>query len=230
MRNAGGFYWTLPVPWAGFTTLPVEFDAAAKVSRTIRYQCKLIRRHAVENGYTFAAEKVLLAIAPDRGSQYVIEALRPLDAICRGKEAVLLQVDFSEVQGWCSHGPLSDWARHARIEVETVYPDEIQIDGGIFDPRRRFTDWRKRQHEWTASKPARVARAIAAAARLRDAGQTQKAIAQELNDNGIPSSTGKPWRADSIGKLLTHRNWVSNGLQLLDGARPILIRGDDPRD
>lgn len=110
MRNAVGFYWTLPVPWAGFTTLPEDIDAAAKVSRTIRYQCDLIRRHAVENGYTLVAEKVFLEIAPDRGSQYVLEALRPLEAICRAREAVLLFVDFSEVQGWRGHGPLSDWA------------------------------------------------------------------------------------------------------------------------
>lgn len=36
--NYIGFYWTLPVNWAGFTTLPSDADAAAKVSCTIRYQ------------------------------------------------------------------------------------------------------------------------------------------------------------------------------------------------
>jgi hypothetical protein len=29
-RNAVGFYWTLPVPWAGFTSLLREIDEAAK--------------------------------------------------------------------------------------------------------------------------------------------------------------------------------------------------------
>ncbi|MDM7457794.1 MAG: recombinase family protein, partial [Paracoccus sp. (in: a-proteobacteria)] len=57
-------------------------------------------------------------------------------------------------------------------------------------------------HEWTASKPERVARALAAAGRLRDAGRTHKAIAQAMNDEGIPSATGKPWTADSVRKLL----------------------------
>ena len=42
-RNAVGFYWTLPVPWAGFTALPEKIEDAAKVSRTIRYQMQLIR-------------------------------------------------------------------------------------------------------------------------------------------------------------------------------------------
>jgi hypothetical protein len=202
MRNAVGFYWTLPVPWAGFTTLPEDIDAAAKVSRTIRYQCERIRRHAKERNYQLVAEKVFLEIAPDRGSRYVLEALRPLEAICRAKEAVLLLVDFSEVQGWRSHGPLSDWARQALVAVETVYPDDIPIDGGVFDPHQHFADWRARQQEWTEGRPERVARARAAARRLRDAGGTHKAIAREMNDKGIPGATGKPWTADSIRKLL----------------------------
>ena len=206
MRNAVGFYWTLPVPWVGFTTLPDDMDAAARVSRTIRYQRQLIRRHARDSDYRLIAEKVFLEIAPDRGSQYVLDALRPLEAICRTKEAVLLYVDFSEVQGWRSHGPLSDWARRACIEVETVYPDEIQFDGESFDPHRHFADWRARQSEWTARKPERIARALAAAAGLRDAGRTYKAIAQELNDTGIPSATGKPWTEDGVRKSLTSAN------------------------
>jgi hypothetical protein len=203
MRNAVAFYWTLPVPWAGFRTLPEEIDAAAKVSRTIRYQYELIHRHAKDRSYQLVAEKVFLEIAPDRGSQYVVDALRPLEAICRSKEAVLLHVDFSLVQGWRGHSPLSHWPSHARIEVETLYPDEIQIDGVTFDPNRHFTEWRERQQAWTASKPERVARALAAAGRLRDAGWTHKAIAQELNDERIPSATGTPWTADNIRKLLS---------------------------
>ena len=42
--RAVGFYWTLPVPWAGFTDLPTDVDEAAAQSRTIRYQRDLIRR------------------------------------------------------------------------------------------------------------------------------------------------------------------------------------------
>lgn len=202
MRNAVGFYWTLPVPWAGFTTLPDDIDAAAKVSRTIRYQCELIRRHAKDSGYRLVAERVFLEIAPDRGSRHVLDALRPLETICRAKKAVLLLVDFSEVQGWRSHGPLSDWAKQARIQIETVYPDEIQIDGGSFDPHRHFMDWRDRQRDWIANKPERVARAFDEAVRLRDAGRTYRAIALELNDKSIPSATGKPWTADGVAKLL----------------------------
>ena len=69
MRNAVGFYWTLPVPWAGFTKLPKDIEEAAKASRTIRYQCELIRRYARDNGYRLVDEKVFLEIEPDRGSE-----------------------------------------------------------------------------------------------------------------------------------------------------------------
>ena len=103
MRNAVGFYWTLPVPWAGFTTLPEDIDAAAKESRTIHYQCELIRRYAKGRNYQLVAEKVFLEIAPDRGSQYIRDALRPLKAICREQSAAFLYVDFRRVQGWRGH-------------------------------------------------------------------------------------------------------------------------------
>ncbi len=48
-QAAVGFYWTLPVPWAGFTELPKDVDRAAEFSRTIRYQREIIRRYAREH-------------------------------------------------------------------------------------------------------------------------------------------------------------------------------------
>ena len=38
-----GVYWTLPVNWAGFRALPLDVDAAAAASRTIRYQRERVR-------------------------------------------------------------------------------------------------------------------------------------------------------------------------------------------
>lgn len=202
MRNAVGFYWTLPVPWAGFTTLPDDIDAAAEISRTIRYQCELIRRYAKDNGYRLVAEKVFLEIAPDRGSQYVRDALGPLEAICRAQDAAFLHVDFSEVQSWRSHRPLADWGQHAGIEVRMIGPDEILIDGAAFDPHRHFADWRREQLAWSTSKPARVARALDAASHLRAAGRTYREIAADLNEGGMSSASGKPWTDDGIRDLL----------------------------
>lgn len=202
MRDAIGFYWTLPVPWAGFTALPEDIDAAAQASRTIRYQRDLIRRHAREGSFRLVAEKVFLEIAPDRGSRHFLDALRPLEAMCRAQGATLLLVDFSQIQGWRTHGPLFGWARDADIEVEIVYPDRILIEGEPFDPDVHFSEWRARQNAWTRGKEERVARALEAARRLRAEGRSYQAIAEALNAQGVRSATGKPWRDESIRKLL----------------------------
>ena len=206
MKNAVGFYWTLPVPWAGFTALPEDIDAAAEVSRTIRYQRELIRRHADEGNYRLVAERAFLEIEPDRGSEYVIDALQPLEAICRTEHAVLLLVDFGAVHGWRSHRHLSVWlkaaAQRAGIEVEALYPDEVLIDGAEFDPSAHFSGWRMRQREWIASKDERVAKAHEAAQRLHSAGKTFESIAKDLTKDAVRSATGKPWTADSVRKLL----------------------------
>ena len=45
-QKAVGFFWTLPIPWTGFTHLPDDVTTAATMSRTIRYQCELIRDYA----------------------------------------------------------------------------------------------------------------------------------------------------------------------------------------
>ncbi|WP_028031080.1 recombinase family protein [Gemmobacter nectariphilus] len=202
MRNAIGFYWTLPVPWAGFTALPEDIEAAARISRTIRYQCELIRQYARKHKYRLVAEKVFLEIEPDRGSEYIVDVLRPLEALCRAQGAALLHVDFSAVQGCRSHGPLSGWAQHADIDIETVYPDEILIEGEVFDPHRHFSDWRQKQHEWTMSKPDRIAKARHEADQLRAAGRTHRSIATELNERDVRSASGKPWTEDRIRQLL----------------------------
>ena len=105
-RNAVGFYWTLPVPWAGFISLPNEIDEAAKVSRTIRYQRDLIRRYAKDEGYRLIYEEVFLEIEPDRGSDLILEPLRKVKKICHDQDAILLFVDFWGVQRWRAHGGL----------------------------------------------------------------------------------------------------------------------------
>jgi hypothetical protein len=48
MRRFVGFYWTLPVPFAAFTALPDDIDAAAEKSMTVRYQRERVRRWVKE--------------------------------------------------------------------------------------------------------------------------------------------------------------------------------------
>ncbi|MBS0122627.1 recombinase family protein [Thetidibacter halocola] len=201
MQKAIGFYWTLPVPWARFTTLPEDIDAAAKASRTIRYQREVIRRFAKENKLALVAEKVFLEIAPDRSSRAVFDVLKPLKALCQAEEAILLHVDFARVQGWRSMAPLADWADEHGIRVETVFPGEIVIDSQVFDPHAHFSDWRARQREWSEGKADRLATARAAIERLSVDGLTNRDIAEALNARDIRSATGKPWTAETVRKL-----------------------------
>lgn len=202
MRDAVGFYWTLPVPWAGFAALPADVDDAAKASRTIRYQCELIRRHAKDEGLRLIAEEVFLELAPDRGSTHAAEALRKVERLCREGAAVLLLVDFAAVQGWRGHGPLSEWSRRTRIEVRPVYPDAIAIDGARFDPHAHFAEWRARQAEWMRGKAERSRLALAEARRLCAEGRTNASIAASLNAGHVRSATGRPWTGEGIRKLL----------------------------
>lgn len=202
MRKAVGFYWTLPVPWAGFNELPDDIEAAARASRTIRYQCELIRRFARDEHIHLVAEEVFMEIAPDRSSSYVRDPLQHVAKICGAQDAELLYVDFSQVQGWRSHAPFSEWARRLGIRVEGLLPDEILIDGKPFDPQRHFSEWRKRQEDWTAGKDHRVARARDAGLKLRAENKAYRQIAEDLNAKELRSATGKPWTEDSIRKLL----------------------------
>jgi len=201
-RRAVGFYWTLPVPWAGFMALPADVEEAAKASTTINYQCQLIRRYAKEHSLQLIHEQVFLEIEPDRGSEYVLPALAKVEQICRANDATLLVVDFSMVQAWRGHAPLSEWAHSRRIEVEQLWPEEITLDGQPFDPAEHFHTWRERQRDWTSNKPARADKARERAEALKGEGMSNTDVAATLNAEGVVSLTGKAWTADNVRKFL----------------------------
>jgi hypothetical protein len=205
-RNAVGFYWTLPVPWAGLTSLPNEIDEAAKVSRTIRYQRDRIRRYATDEGYRLVHEELFLEIEPDRGSNLILEPLRKVKKICEAEHAVLLFVDFWEVQRWRAHWAMTNWLRQANIEMQSIAPSEIMMDGKIFDPHAHFRAWREKQLDWTQKKEERIVRARGRARELQKQGQSYLKIADTLNREQLPSLTGRPWTADNIGSFAANRS------------------------
>lgn len=202
MQNVVGFYWTLPVPWAGFIKVSPDVDTAAGQSQTIRYQRDLIRRHAKENHFELVHEAVFCEIAPDRGSKNVRDALRDLTPIARARKAQVLVVDFAAVQNWRGHQPLQDMAAGLDLRLCPVFPDPILIDGQTFDPAAHFQNWRKRQAEWSAGKTARLTAALARATDLRGAGASLAKAATTLNAEGLQSPTGKPWTADNLRKAM----------------------------
>lgn len=53
-----GFYWTLPMPHEGFKELPEDTEAAAKASRTVRYQRERVRLHVEAEGGVLVGEAV----------------------------------------------------------------------------------------------------------------------------------------------------------------------------
>lgn len=200
MPNAIGLYWTLPVPWAGFTALPPDVDGAAKVSRTIRYQRDLVRRRAGENGLVLIDEAVFLELAPDRGSAEIAAAVR--QRLAAVPAALVIWVDFAVAAGWRAHHPLRAALEALGRQSLPLYPDPIPIDGALFDPAAHFQDWRDRQQAWIDGKPQRAAAALARLSDLRAAGLSLPKAAARLNEEGLPSLTGRPWTADNLRKLL----------------------------
>lgn len=199
-RNAVGFYWTLPVPWAGFTQLSSDIDSAAAQSRTIRYQRDLVRGFAANHGYSLIREEVFLEIDPDRGSTYILPPLEELGAYARANNATLLYADFGSELGWRSHFVMDPWVERQGLDHLPVAPDPIETDGEVFDPADHFRAWRQEQKKWTAGKSERRASALRKIAALLAQGNTHRAIAEELNRRAVPTISGKMWSAEMVRK------------------------------
>jgi hypothetical protein len=201
-KKAVGFYWTLPVPWVGFQNLPADVEAAAKASRTIRYQCECVRRYAGDSGYELIHEEVYIELQPDRGSDLVVEPLTKLADRCKAHNATILYVDFYKVQGWRSHLLMNRWLGSDAARSESIWPEPIMMDEQWFDPHEHFRQWREQQEAWSAQKPARAERACVRALELRAGGASFRAAADVLNAEKIPSLSGKPWTGANLIKLL----------------------------
>lgn len=196
-----GFYWTLPVPWAGFMNLPKDADAAAAASRTIRYQRERVRRWVDGEKGKLIYEEVFMELQPDRGSKQIVPVIDKLLSRCRQENATLLLVDFSEAFGWRRHGPLYDRLSGQR-NVVSLDPEPVEIDGELFDPAGHFRTWRAVQDAFISAKPDR--RATIANA-VRDAGVQNATLAKQaadLNSQGITTPTGKRWTEDNLRKFL----------------------------
>lgn len=207
--NAIGFYWTLPVPRAGFVQLPQNVDEAAKFSKTIRYQRDVTRRFAEEHRFQLVHEEAFLEIEPNRGSRTVLPTLEKIRAICEREKARLLYVDFADSHMWRAHHWLHAWLKRGPVKTLGISPDTILVDGKPFDPIAHFRAWREADAAWSDGKEERVGKALARADELRQGQKLSAArIAQILNEEGLPTGTGKPWTEDSLRKQLKAREML----------------------
>ena len=113
------FYWTFPVPWVGFTSLPDTVDEAETISRTIRYSRAQVRAHVAQVGGEIlpGGEVACIELAPDRGSPEIGAELERFLIRAEAAGAMVAIVDFSGHDGWRGHQFLSRHYDHPRCDV-----------------------------------------------------------------------------------------------------------------
>lgn len=201
MRRYVGFYWTLPVPWAGFQSLPDDVDEAAEQSRTIRYQRDLVRRWVAEENGQLIAEKVFLELQPDRATEYVEAPLGEAIRLCRESDACLVYVDFQERFKARPNQFLARALDVNELDSMALAPEEIQMDGVQFDPIEHFRTWRGAYKEHQKHKPDKGAKVHEEIHNMRESGATWAAVADRLNEQNLKTLNGKPWSADNVRKF-----------------------------
>jgi hypothetical protein len=204
MKKAITLYWTLPVKWAEFISLPSDANTAAKHSKTIWYQQQLITRYAKQNKIDLIDEVVFLEVEPDRGSGLIREPLLKIFKRCRACNAMFIYTDFRGRYGTRVHNALRKLINKEGqgLECLPVDTDTIRTEDGEFDIYGHFKSWKDIQEKQTRDKKQRQKRARAVCKNLTNKNYTHAEIAQILNENGIHTATGKLWAADNVRKFI----------------------------
>lgn len=204
-RDFVGFYWTYPVPSAGFTSLPTDADAAARLSKTIRYQRDSVRAYVAGCKGRLIDEIVYLEVSPDRGTRYAEPALTRALKACAGGKAQLLYVDFAEGTGWRQHPFLMRLMQQAPVSCMGLPAEPMVIDGDRFDPIAHFRQHRAASKRLQGAEDRRRALAHTVAATAADVGDgpgRYKTIADRLNASGIRTTTGRSWTEGNVKQFL----------------------------
>lgn len=220
-----GFYWTLPVPRFGFTKLPASAEEAAAESRTIRYQREAVRRHVAEEQGRIVGEIAWMEENPDRGGHFAQEHVEKAFALCRASDAMLLYVDFGERFGWRKHNELQRLLADAPVPCRPLSPDSIRIDGELFNPVAHFRHWRDDLEKARLSAGQKEDYAHRIAALITPFLSPERSVpdyrgaAAFLQEQGLMTTTGKPWRADALRMFLNKYRLEAAG-QVGSGATP----------
>jgi len=200
-----GFYWTLPVRWAGFIGLPGDAAQAAGISRTVAYQRALARRYVEGEKGVLVDEVVSMEVSPDRGTSAIEGDVARAGHLCREAGATLLYVDFHENRGWRPHPFLTEamsTLQRAGVSTAKVAAYEIMLGGHPFDPADHFSMWRVRDAEERERRRRDVPAALAAAlAEVSEGRGRWKAVANLLNEREVPTlGGGTCWTPDNVRK------------------------------
>jgi len=200
VRDFVGFYWTLPVPWVGHTDLPEDAEAAAALSCTIRYQRERVRRYVTEIKGRLVAEIPFIDVQHDRATEAVRSTLRKRAAACAGA-ATLIYVRFSEIDHWRRNVHLLAEATSLGFDVLPLPPDPVAIGGALFDPIQHFADWREQDRSMKIRLETEAAAGLSAALEVvPDRPGRWRAIAEQLNADGIRTIRGAIWTAEAVRK------------------------------
>jgi hypothetical protein len=207
-----GFYWTLPVNIAGFRSIPENVEKAAKASKTIRYQMERCRRWIEDNHDTrLVGEHVFIELSPDRGTEFIVEKLKALRRIYKDEDVAVIYVRFSDVKNWRTHFRMYEFIETHFAHSQPLPPDEIIIDGRIFNPIIHFEDSRARyERDISRLRGTWLGELHLSWSRYRSIRGWPKLVAADLNSLGIRTKTGRVWSADNVTKQVTRfgRTWI----------------------
>jgi hypothetical protein len=198
-----GFYWTLPVNWLGFRSLPADVEAAAAKSRTIRYQRKLVQNWVRDNPPAQLVDEItFMDTRPDRATEAVNEVLSKARKILSDRKAKLLYVKFDLMQ-WRHNLYLHNYIVEQGIDAVPLPPDPLTIDGQRFDPSEHFGAWRQADAAAMADFKERATAGLQyALLEVPEGPGRYKRIADIMNERGIKTLRGGKWTAENIRKRL----------------------------
>ena len=208
-----GFYWTFPVNWNGFRSLPIDVKSAAAASRTIRYQMERARRYVGENDGRLVEEIVFMDARPDRATEFVREPLDRARRSCVAHRGILLYVEFDRDKFWRHNLPLRnclrDWGESRAVPLP---PDPLIIDGKLFNPGEHFQEWRDRDREAMANLDRRARDGlVAAVSEIPEKRGRYRQIADVLNEREIRTFNGGRWTPENVRKALRRGKAENSG-------------------
>lgn len=193
------FYWTYPVPWAGFRRLSRDIEKAAEQSLTIRYSRAAVHAHLSQIGGQLLphGEVVRLERYADRGSQRLGDQFRDVLLKAEGVGAMVAIVDFSKFDGWRANHFLEDWYEHPNCDPIPIAYDAVHYEKNPFDHFRRRRD---EQTAHRAEKDQHRSEIFAALEAINASSWPKRAAS--LNALGLRTYTGLSWNEENLRKFV----------------------------